>query len=156
MKKGTVSESKTTQTYLLMPPHLNAAGVLFGGQLMSWIDMMAGIVAMRHADSKVVTVAVDHLEFKNKSYAGDVVTLEGKVTWTGNTSMEVRVDSYRENKGGERQLINTAFLVMVALDDDGNVKKVPTLVLETEEERKEWEDGVRRNELRKMRRKEKI
>ena len=153
-----VSDSRTTQTYLLMPMHLNAAGCLFGGQLLSWIDMLAGIVALRHTDSNVVTVSIDHLDFKKSAYATDVVTLDGKVTWTGNTSLEVRVDSFRENKGGTKELINTAYLVMVALTDgeDPKPKKIPRLIPETEEEKEEWAAAQKRAALRKLRRTEKF
>lgn len=150
----TVSLSRTIQTYLLMPVHMNAAGCLYGGQLMSWIDMMAGIVAMRHCDSKVVTVAVDNLTFKSSAYNGDVITLDGRITWVGSTSMEVRVDTFRENKGGEKQLINTAFLVMVCLDGDGRPQRAPALLIENIEEQQEWEAACRRAELRKARRAE--
>jgi len=149
-----VADSMTTQTYLVLPPHLNAGGCLYGGQLMSWIDMLAGIVAMRHCDSLVVTVCVDKLEFKKSAYANDVVTLVGRVTRVGGTSLEVRIDTYRENKGGEKILINTAYLVMVSLDDNGKPQPVPPLIVETEEEKRELAFAERRAELRRMRRDE--
>ena len=149
------ADSRTVQHYLLMPGDLNGANVLFGGRLLSWIDMLAGIVGMRHADAQVVTVAIDHLEFKRSAYAKDVVTLDGRVTWTGNSSMEVRVDSWRENKGGVKELINTAYVVMVAVDDiTGKPIEVPGLRLETEEDVKDWEAGMRRAAARRERRRE--
>ena len=155
MKERHVSDSRSIQNYLLMPCHLNSAGRLFGGQLLSWIDMMGGIVALRHADAQVVTVAIDHLEFREGARAGDVLTLDGRVTWTGHTSMEVRIDTYRENKGGEKQLMNVAYLVMVAVDDEtGRPRPVPQLVPETDEERAEWEAAEKRAVLRKQRRME--
>ena len=151
----TVDYSRTIQTYLLMPGHLNAAGSLFGGQLLSWIDMLAGIVALRHADANVVTVAIDHLDFKHGAKASDVVTLDGRVTWVGSSSMEVRVDTFRENKGGEKVLINTAYIVMVALEDGTDKpKRVPRLELTTEEQRQEWLSAERRAQLRKTRKAE--
>ena len=150
-----VADSFTSQTYLLMPAHINGFGNLFGGQLLMWIDMLAGAVALRHTDRKVVTVAIDHLEFLRTAHVSDVVTLEGRVTWTGRTSMEVRIDSYKENKGGKRSLINTAYLVMVAVDDETEKPiPVPKLIIETEEEQREWEAAVKRAENRKIRRKE--
>lgn len=149
------ADSRTIQTYLLMPGHLNAAGTLFGGQLLSWIDMLAGIVALRHADANVVTVAIDHLEFKQPARVGDVITLDGRVTWVGTSSMEIRIDTWRENKGGEKYLINTAFVVMVAVDDDtGRAHPVPGLQLTTEAEQREFAAGERRNQLRKQRKAE--
>ena len=150
-----VSDSRTTQTFILMPSHMNPAGSIFGGQLLSWIDMISGIVAMRHTDSKVVTAAIDHLDFKESAFVSDVLTMDARVTWVGNTSLEVRVDSYRENKGGEKHLINTAFLVMVAIDDETRQPiRIPRLAIETPEEQAEFEAGEKRALLRKQRRKE--
>lgn len=153
MKK--MSESFTVQTHLLFPMHLNASGTLFGGQLLNWIDMIAAITANRHADSNTVTASIDHLDFINTAAKSDVVTLEAKVTWTGNTSLEVRVDTFRENKGGARTLINTAFLIMVAVDDETHKPKpVPGLIIETEEQQAEWDAAVKRVANRKLRRQE--
>lgn len=153
--KRTVSYSHTEQTYIIMPMHLNGGGCLFGGQLLSWIDMMAGIVALRHADANVVTAAIDHLYFEDSARKTDVVTLIGEITYTGTTSMEVRVDTYKENKGGEKKLINRAYLVLVAIDDETHKPKpVPQLILENEEQKAEWEAAQKRNKLRKIRRKE--
>lgn len=150
-----VKDSLTVQTNLLMPADMNAAGTLFGGRILSWIDMLAGIVAMRHTDSKVVTAALDHMDFQYPAYTSDVLTLVGKVTWTGNTSLEIKVEAFRENKGGVKELTNTAYLVMVAVDDEtGKPIPVPPLLVETEEEKAEWEAGVKRAVLRKQRRKE--
>lgn len=152
LEQKSASASRTEQTYLIMPPHLNAGGRLFGGQLMSWIDMTAGIVALRHADSNIVTACVDHLSFQDSAKASDVVTLIGEVTYTGTTSMEVRVETYKENKGGHKTLINRAYLVLVAIDDEtGKPKKVPQLLIETEEQRIEWSNAIERNKIRKAR-----
>lgn len=149
----TASVSRTEQTYIVMPMHLNGGGCLFGGQLLSWIDMMAGIVALRHADSNVVTAAIDHLYFEDSARVSDVVTLVGEITYTGTTSMEVRVETFKENKGGVKKLINRAYLVLVAIDDETHKPKpVPQLVLETEEQKKEWAAAVKRTKLRKIRR----
>lgn len=149
------SESKTEQTYILMPQHLNSVGRLFGGQLLSWIDMTAGIVARRHTKSNVVTVAIDNLCFKDSAEKSDIVTLVGEVTYTGNTSMEVRVDTYKEKSGGEKIHINRAYLVMVAVDEvTKRPKRIPPVILDTEEQKVEWEAAVLRAQLRKKRREE--
>lgn len=147
--KKSASVSRTEQTYLLMPQHMNAAGRLYGGQLLSWIDMTAGIVGLRHADANVVTACVDHITFKAGAFISDVVTLIGEVTYTGRTSMEIRVDSYRENKGGERFLINRAYLILVAVDDEtGKPKEIPQLLVETPEQQEEWNAALERKKLR--------
>ena len=77
--------------------------------------------------------------------------LRGKMTYVGRTSMEIKVDSYVERLNGDRKLVNTAYLVMVALDENHQPVEVPRLLLETDEERAEWEAGKRRQELRKQR-----
>ena len=140
------------QVYQVRPEHLNGSGRLFGGRLMEWIDEVAGLVAMRHAQSNVITASVDNLKFIRGVYQGDLLVLIGKMTYVGNTSMEVRVDTYIEHLSGKKELINTAYLVLVALDDHEQPTTVPRLRLETEEEEREWEAGARRSALRKQRR----
>ena len=85
---------------------------------MQWIDEMAGIVARRHAGTIVTTACVDNLNFKAGAYLGDVVVLIGKMTYVGKTSMEVRIDTYVEAADGTRKIINRAYEVMVALDEN--------------------------------------
>ena len=83
----------------------------------------------------------------------DTVLLTGRVTWTGRTSMEVRVDTYTETKG-VRKLVNRAYLVMVAIDENENPVKVPSLLIETEEDRIEWQAAEKRKEERNRKRSE--
>ncbi len=152
MKK--VSDSMTEQTYLIMHRHINGYGRLFGGQLMMWIDELAGIVGKRHAECEITTACIDQLNFKTAAYLNDTVVLIGRITHTGRTSMEVRVDTYAESLQGQRRLINTAHIVMVAIDSEGKAVEVPGLILETAEQQMEWEGGERRYQLRKQRKKE--
>ena len=119
---------------------------------MEWIDILAGVVARRHSGHDVTTAAVDNLQFKAPAHVGDTMALVGQITHIGHTSMEVRVDTFVEGLDGEKHLVNTAYLVLVALDDQGQPTPVPPLLLETEEERREWEAGIRRYNLRKQRR----
>jgi acyl-CoA hydrolase len=116
------------------PNHLNAANRLFGGVLMQWIDEVAGIVAKRHSNSKVTTVAVDNLTFLHGAYQNDMIVIKGKLTWVGSTSMEICVDTYVETLDGQRQRINNAHFIMVALDENDKPVQVPRLTLRTEEE----------------------
>lgn len=139
---------------MVRPNHLNAAGRLFGGMLMQWIDEVAGLVAKRHTRMNVITASVDNLRFLRGAYQRDIVVLIGKVTYVGNTSMEVRVDSYVESLEGVRTPINHAFFTMVALDDEDRPASVPRLILENDEEREEWEHAKRRREIRMMRKEE--
>ena len=148
----TVGESRTEQVQIVLPGHSNGDGRLFGGRLMEWIDVVAAVVARRHSGVNVTTAAVDNLQFKAAAHIGDTVLLVGQMTWTGNTSMEVRVDTYVEDLGGTRTVVNRAYLVMVALDDDEQPVEVPGLILETEMEKAEWAAGQRRRALRAARR----
>ncbi|MDY3017377.1 acyl-CoA thioesterase [Blautia sp.] len=153
-KQKRVEDSRTENTYLIMPKHINGYGRLFGGILLQWIDEVAGIVAHRHAGSIVTTACVDNLNFKAGAYLGDTVVLIGRMTYVGKTSMEVRVDTYAEDADGTRRMINRAYEVLVALDENDKKIEVPGLIVETEAQRAEWIGGEKRYELRKQRRKE--
>ena len=155
MIKKRVEDSMTEQTYLVMHKHINGYGRLFGGQLLSWIDELAGIVAKRHAEAEVTTACIDQLHFKHPVELNETLVMIGRITYVGKTSMEVRIDSYVEAVDGMRRLINRAYLVMVAIDSDSRkAKEVPGLILETEVQKAEWECGLRRTELRKQRKRE--
>ena len=149
-----VSDSLTEQQYLICPAHINHYGRLFGGQLLKWIDELAGIVAIRHCGSTVTTAAIDNLQFQAPAYTGDMIVLRGFVTYVGRTSMEVRVDTYRESLDGKREMINRAYIDMVAINCKGQPEEVPQLLLENEEQRQEYEAAQKRKLLRKQRRQE--
>lgn len=140
-----------TQTvHIVMPEDCNgyAKPRLFGGQLLAWIDVIGAVAARRFTNSAVTTVCIDHLTFLEPAYLNDTVVQEAQVTWTGRTSVEVRVDSYVEHLSGERQLINRAYLVYVALDDDDRPMPVPEFRPETFEEEYEFEAAKQRKEQR--------
>ena len=149
-----VSDSLTEQQYLIVPAHINHYGRLFGGQLLYWIDELAGIVAIRHSGAIVTTAAIDNLQFQAPAYEGDMVVLQGQVTYVGRSSMEVRVDTYTEALDGTRQMINRAYIDMVAINADGKPIEVPGLTLETPEQQAEWDAAAKRKALRKQRRRE--
>lgn len=149
-----VSDSITHHVEIIMPQHINGQRRLFGGVLMQWIDVVAAVTARRHSGCNVVTAAVDNLNFKSGANINDSLVLEGRVTYAGTTSMEVRVDTFVEKLNGEKKEINRAYFVMVALDEDKNPTKVPKLIIETDEEKEEFEAGRKRYELRKIRKKE--
>ena len=153
MKKK-ASESYTEQVQLLTKASMNGYNRLFGGILMEWIDVVAAIAARRHSGKNVTTAVVDRLEFRAPAHTNECLVLRAKVTYAGKTSMEVCVKTYIEGLNGERELINKAYLVMVALDENEQPTEVPELVLETEAEIREWEAAKRRNKLRKKRRME--
>ncbi|MBE6946989.1 MAG: acyl-CoA thioesterase [Ruminococcaceae bacterium] len=147
-----VADSLTEQQYLVRPSHINHYGRLFGGQLLKWIDEIAGIVAIRHANATVTTAAIDNLQFKAPAYEGDLIVLTGQVTYVGHTSMEVRVDTHIETIYGDHIMINRAYIDMVAINNEGVAIEVPDLLIETEEQRLEYEAAVKRKEMRKQRR----
>lgn len=149
-----VSESETEQLQVVFQANLNPQNRLFGGTLVSWIDVVAGVVAGRHCNCNVTTAEIDSLQFKSPIYASSVVVIHGRITCVGHTSMEVRVDSYVEEISGKRNLVNTAYLVLVALDENGKPTEVPALICDTPEEKAEQEAGMKRRQLRKQRRKE--
>ena len=152
MLKKRVEDSLTEQTYLVMHKHINGYGRLFGGQLMAWIDELAGIVSQRHSASQITTACIDQLNFKHAVMLGETLVMIGRITYVGTTSMEVRIDSYVENLDGIRRMINRAYVVMVAIDEKtGKAKPVPGLIVETESQKAEWEGGIRRTQLRKQR-----
>lgn len=152
MKKA--ADSAVEQSYLLMPRHINGSGRLFGGQLVAWIDEVAGIVGKRHSESDIVTACIDNLVFKAGAYLNDTVVVRGHLTYVGKSSMEVRVDTYRESLDGTRTMINRAYVVMVAVDKEGKSHSVPGLMIEGESAKAEWEAAQKRAELRKVRRRE--
>ncbi len=147
----TVSMSRAEQVHIVMPADVNGSYTLFGGILMQWIDVVSGVVSRRHCGMETRTAAVDNLAFLAPAHINDTVTLQGRVTCVGNTSMEVCVDTYVEQlrRPEKRTHINRAFLTMVAVDQNGKPAQVPLLIPETEEERADYLAGKKRREQRK-------
>ena len=143
----TPAESYTESVQILNLATMNGYNRLFGGKLMEWIDICAAVAARRHANRNVTTVCVHTLEFREPAYANSLIVLCGKVVYVGTTSIDVKVDTYVEKLDGDRMLINSAYLTLVALDENDKPTRVPPLSLTTEEERAEWEAAkVRREE----------
>ncbi|KKK36834.1 hypothetical protein WQ57_17400 [Mesobacillus campisalis] len=153
MKKKPCSASRTIQTDLVLPNDTNGHNTLFGGALMSRIDRVAGIAAMKHCRMATVTASMDSVDFLHPITLRDAVTLEAFVTWTGKSSMEVFVSVTAENTfTGEKRAAATSFLTFVALDEKGNPTAVPSVYPETEEEEFLFSSGEERAQNRKMRR----
>ena len=142
---------KTTTVQIVMPQHCNgyAKPRLFGGQIMAWIDVVGAVAARRYTQKAVTTVCIDNLTFLKPAYLNDMVVQEAVVTWTGRTSLEVRVDSMVERLDGSRELINRAYAVFVALDEEDRPSPVPPFVPETEEEKKLYREAEARRQFRK-------
>lgn len=152
--KKTVDASRTEQVQIVGQRDLNGYQRLFGGRLLEWIDTVAGVVARRHAGMNVTTAMIDSLEFCRAAHANDTIVLAGHIAWVGRTSMEVCVHTYVENLDGSRELINKAHMIMVALDENERPAVVPRLVVQTAEERSEWEAALERKRLRAIRARE--
>ncbi len=148
-------ESLAIKTSLVAPPDTNVNGTMFGGKLMSYIDDIAAIAAMRHARNTVVTASNDSVDFLHPIFKGNSVCLEAYVTYTGTSSMEVFVKVVSENMlTGERNVCAISFLTFVALDENGTPTPVPKIIPETEEEKHLYETAKGRLEIRKRRRKD--
>lgn len=147
------ADSLTEITKLIQYRDINGQNRLFGGRLMEWIDEAAGVAAMRHCGGNAVTLMVDSLKFKKGAYINDIVVLIAKVTYVGRTSMEVRVDSYVEEKHtGLRRAINHAYLTCVHVDDEGRPLPIEYgLEPVGLTEKAEWEGAQRRIAIRKQR-----
>ena len=156
MVTKTVDDSRVETVHIVRPNHLNGANRLFGGILMQWIDEVAGIVAKRHSMCNVTTASVDNLTFLHGAYQNDMIVIKGKLTWVGNTSMEVCVDTYVETLDGKRDRINNAHFMMVALDENNMPVPVPKLILQTEDEHLAWAHGEERRRIRIQRKKDKL
>lgn len=156
MVSKTVDESRVETVHIVRPNHLNGANRLFGGILMQWIDEVAGIVAKRHSMCNVTTASVDNLTFLHGAYQNDMIVIKGKLTWVGTSSMEVCVDTYVETLDGQRDRINNAHFMMVALDENNKPVQVPRLILQTEDEHLAWAHGEERRRIRNQRRKDKL
>lgn len=145
-----VCDSEAEQVHVVMPQHLNGYGKLFGGQLAAWIDVIAGVVAVRHCRMQITTAAIDNLRFRESVGSSEIVVMRGRMVHTGVTSMEVKVDSFVEHlKTGELKLINTAFVIEVALDENNRPQPVPPLIPRTPEEIRDFEMGCKRREMRR-------
>ena len=143
-------ESAIETRYILAPHQVNALGTAFGGVIMSWIDVVAAMVAQRHCKGSVVTASIDKISFKAPIYAGDHVILKASVNYVGNTSMEVGVRVLKENPTTGNQVpATTAYLTFVHLDERGTPKKVAGLAPETEAEKRRYDNAKFRVQARK-------
>ena len=148
-----VSDSRVVLAQLMQPIHANNHGNVHGGEVMRLMDEAGALACMRHAGHRVVTVAVDRMTFRQPIHIGDLVTLTAEVSYVGRTSLEAEVLVSAENPvTGECVYTNTAYLVYVALDDDGQPVSVPPLIPESEDQRERMAEGRLRQKHRLSRR----
>jgi len=146
-------DSMVEMTELVLPNDTNLLGNLLGGRLMHLVDVAGAMAAQRHSNRIVVTAAIDSVEFKHPVKQGQIITLKARVTWVGRTSMEVAVEVFSEDYlTGERKFTNKAYVTYVAVDSQLKPVEVCGLLLETEEDKREYEAAcIRRSERLKRR-----
>ena len=136
-------------TELVLWSHANALRTIFGGQIMSWIDIAAAVAAQRHSRRVVVTASVDALAFVAPVKVGNIVHIQAMVNYASRTSMEVGVRVESENPiTGERTHTSSAYTTFVALDENGKPTPVPPVLPETPEEKRRFEAAKKRREAR--------
>jgi acyl-CoA hydrolase len=144
-----IHASHITIAQLMQPEHANNLGNVHGGWIMKLVDEAGALACMRHSQRRVVTVAIDSMVFRQPIKISDLVILNAEVTYAGHTSMEVQVEVQAENPlTGERTHTNTAYLVYVALNDEGKPTSVPPLRAETEEEKRKMQEAQERQARR--------
>jgi len=144
-----VSASRVTIAQLMQPEHANNLGNVHGGWIMKLMDEAGALACMRHAQRRVVTVAMDQMTFRQPIRIGDLVTITAEVSYAGRTSMEVEVHVAAEDPlSGESTHTNTAYLVYVALDEHGKTTPVPRLIAENEEQDRRMRAGAERRARR--------
>ena len=149
MHQKKVQASETTITQFVLPNDTNTLNNLRGGQLLHWMDLAAAISAQKHANSIVVTVAVDHVSFDKPIRLGDVVTIKASLTRAFKSSMEIFMEVWADNiPGNTHEKSNEAYFTFVAIDERGKPIPVPVVVPESEEEHKRYNDALTRREIR--------
>ena len=144
-------ESEAVMSELMMPQHANIMGNVFGGVILSLVDRVAAVAAIRHARKPCVTVSVDKVDFKEPIHVGELLTAHARVNYAGRTSMEVGVKIIAENVlTGERRHTNSCYVTYVALDDRGRPTEVPPVVPETPDEKRRYERAAKRRASRVM------
>ena len=115
---------------------------------MAWIDIVGAVAARRYAKRVVTTACIDHLSFIAPAYLNDTLVQEARITWTGRTSMEVRIDSFVEQMDGYRKLVNRAYAVYVALDENDKPVAVKPFIPQTAAEKEEYRAALERKAAR--------
>ena len=142
------SDSLTTLTDLVLPGETNPLNNLFGGELLARMDRAASITARRHSRRICVTASVNHVAFNRAIPLGSVVTVESKVSRTFNSSMEIYIDVWIEDReSGIKNKANEGIYTFVAVDETGRPVPVPGLIPQTDLEKERFVAALRRKQL---------
>ena len=148
LKPKTPQESLAVLTEIVLPNDTNTLGNLMGGRLLHWMDVASAIAAHRHCGRVVVTASVNNVSFNQPIKLGEIITMQAKISRAFTSSMEVFIDVWVENnQTGEKIKCNEAIYTFVAVDQLGNPINVPPLIPETDEEKKRYEQALRRKQL---------
>lgn len=148
MDPKTPENSKTIQTDVVMPGDTNSLNNLFGGELLARMDKVASIAAIKHSEHIVVTASVNNVAFGEPVPNGSILTIEAKVSRAFNSSMEVFIDVWKQNKTNPKKTkVNEAIYTFVALNKKGKTVKVPQIIPETEIEKSRYDAALRRRQL---------
>ncbi len=149
MREKSPSESHAEVIVRMFPSDANPAGNVFGGEILKHIDMVAGIVAQRHSQSNAVTVSMDGVNFLKPVFVGNVLSLNARINYVHNSSMEIEVKAEAEDiVTGIRTIAGSAFVTFVSLDKNGKPTPVPKLALKTDDDRRKFEEGKIRMDTR--------
>jgi uncharacterized protein (TIGR00369 family) len=149
-----IRASRISIAQMMQPEHANNLGNVHGGWIMKLVDEAGALACMRHAQRRVVTVAIDSMIFRHPIKTSDLVILNAEVSYTGSTSMEAEVQVVAENPiTGQRWETNTAYLVYVALDDDGKPVRISPVFAETPDEERKLAEAKERQSRRLEQRK---
>lgn len=149
-KIKTVAESAIEMRQLVMPGDTNALGTIFGGTIMSWMDIAAAMCAQRHAEKSAVTVHISNIDFISPIKLGAQVHLKASINYVGKSSMIIGVRVESENPyTGEVKLTTKAYLTFVAVDENGSPSSVPGLELKTDDDKRRHANALKRLELQK-------
>lgn len=145
----TIASTQSEMTEIILPNDTNTLGNLLGGRLMHFIDIAGAMSAYRHSRTNVVTAAMDHIDFIRPVHLGDLLTLRSSVNRAFSSSMEVGVKVWAENtRTGTIVHVASAYLVFVAIDNQGQRVRVPEALPETPDELRRYEGAMRRREHR--------
>jgi acyl-CoA hydrolase len=143
------NESKAEMIVRMFPSDANPAGNVFGGEILKQIDLAAGLVAQRHAQTNIVTASIDRISFLKPVFVGNALIVSARLNYVNRSSMEIEIKVEAEDiTKNIRTLTGTAFVTAVALDKDGKPTTVPELILETEEDERKFVEGKARMEHR--------
>jgi len=148
MTSKTPSESRTTQTEIVMPNDTNTLNNLMGGRLLHWMDIVAAVSAQRHSGRNCVTASVNNVSFGHPIPIASIVTLESNISRSFSSSMEVIIDVWTEDmQTGKKTKCNEAIYTFVAVDNMNKPTAVPEITPETEFEKSRFDGALRRRQL---------